>query len=469
MAQQAESVAIPKRLPLVIQPDNRDESTDKDAKLVNAYVEKSELTGEYTIFKRPGLAQTGSTLSGNGYGVYNWLGDIYAIFGATMYKNGVALVGALDTTGGVYRFSSCLGATPKLQFGNGIAAYNYDAGSGIVAIAGANFPSPSVKGWVYLDGTTYVMDADATIRGCDDLNDPSAWTDVLNTLTAQIEPDGGVYLAKQLVYAIALKEWSSEVFYDAANATGSPLGPVQGAKINHGCANQDSVQEIDGALLWVTTNRAAAPQIAMLDNLKFSIVSTKAIDRLLGEADFSDVYSFGIKYEGHRYYGITIVDSNVTLVYDIAERMWAQWTDTNGDYFPISATTFNSDLGIILQHKSNGKLYLMDYSYFTDDGSVITTDIYTPNFDGGVRRRKQLTMMEFVGDQTTGSVLQVRINDSDYELTKWSNFRRVDMAAKKPILSNCGTFMRRAWHIRHQCTTAMRLKAIELQIDIGTL
>jgi len=49
---QAETVAVPKRLPLVIQPVNRSESTLKDARLVHAYVEREEKSGEYWVFKR---------------------------------------------------------------------------------------------------------------------------------------------------------------------------------------------------------------------------------------------------------------------------------------------------------------------------------------------------------------------------------------------------------------------------------
>ena len=78
---QAESVAIPKRLPLVLEPENRDESTDKDAKLVNGYMERSRDGKEYWIYKRPGLKQIGDAHVGAGLGVYNWQGTIYAIFG----------------------------------------------------------------------------------------------------------------------------------------------------------------------------------------------------------------------------------------------------------------------------------------------------------------------------------------------------------------------------------------------------
>lgn len=473
---QAETVALPKRLPLVLEPANRGESTDKDARLVNAYVESNAKTGEFWIYKRPGMQQNGSTLVGIGRGVYNWQGNIYSIFGATLYKNSVS-IGTVDTTNGVYRFSASLGATPRLQLGNGVVAYNWD-GTTLTAISGANFPgntyaSTGVKGWAYLDGTTYVLDNLAYIHGSDTvpgLNNPTLWTDVLNLLGAQIEPDNGIFLAKQLVYVLALKEWSTEVFYDAQNPPGSlPLGPVQGAKLNYGCVNGDSVQEIDGVLLWLATNRSAASQIILVEGLKATVVSTKAIERLLGEADFSEIASFAFRYDGHRFYALTIKNENLTLVYDLTDKMWSQWTDSAGNYFKLIASTYEQGGGNLFQHETNGKLYHLDAHHTSDDGELITVDLYTPNFDGGVRRRKQLTMMEFVGDQTSGSILQVRVNDADFELAQWSNFRYVDMSVAKPVLSNCGTFVRRAVHIRHKCDTKLRIQAIELQLDIGTL
>lgn len=522
---QAESVSLPKRLPLVLEPENRDESTDKDAKLVNGYVEKSKHEGEYWLFKRPGLLQYGTTKAGVGLGVYNWLGDIYSIFGVTLYKNDTS-IGTVGATGGMYRFASSLGATPRLQLGNGQTAYNWDgttltqittlatvtagdfitgvdytiltvgttdftligasantigivftatgpgAGTG-TATTTSNFPLTFCKGWAYLDGTTYVMDEEAYIHGSDTaigMNRPDLWVDLTNSIGAQIEPDRGVFLAKQLVYVLALKEWSTEIFYDAQNPVGaSPLGPVQGAKINYGCVSGDSVQEIDGTLLWLATNRASASQVIAVDNLKASVVSTKAVERLLGEADFTNIASFGIKYEGHRFYVLTLKDENLTLVYDMTDKMWSQWTDVNGDWFKLVAGTYQSGTGRILQHHNNGKLYLMDSAYTSDDGETITVDLYTPNFDGGTRRRKQMTMEEFVGDQTPGSILQVRVNDNDYDADAWSSFRLVDMSVKRPLLTNCGTFVKRATHIRHQSNTRMRLQGVEMQLDLGTL
>ena len=470
MAQQAESVAVPKRFPLIVEPENRALSTDKDARLINAFTEKQGQ--DHFIYKRPGLAEYRIGQGpATGLGVTNWLGDIYAVFGATVYKNGSALVGAVNTAGGVYQFSQTKGATPYLLLGNGAATYYIDGAGTITQIPPAtdNFPATTVKGIGYLDGTTYVMDTSAIIYGDAVLNDPTDWSDVLNRIEAQIEPDAGVALSKQLVYIIALKQWSTEVFYDAQNATDSPLGPVQGAKVNYGCASADSVQDIDSVLYWASTNRDASTQVLTLDNLKSSIVSTPAVDRLLNDADFSDVASFSFKYNGHKFYVLTLRNNNLTLVYDATEKMFAQWTDDEGNYFPYVDATFLGSTMRVLQHESNGKLYLLDYNYFTDAGATIPVDIYTPTFDGGVRRRKQLNQLTIIADQTEGSWLEIRCNDADYSPGAWTMPRRVDLSVVKPQLPNCGTFQKRAYNLRHTANTSFRVAGLEMQLDLGTL
>jgi len=75
--------------------------------------------------------------------------------------------------------------------------------------------------------------------------------------------------------------------------------------------------------------------------------------------------------------------------------------------------------------------------------------------------------MEFVGDQEVGSVLHVRCSDDDYKT--WSNFRSVKLSDKHPRLINCGTFVRRAYHLRHWSDTPLRLQAVDVQYDLGTL
>jgi hypothetical protein len=463
--QQASGLEIPKRLPLVVEPANRDSSTAKDARLVNCYAELDQKTGEYWVYKRAGLSRQSQPPGGAaaGAGTYNWNGDVYSVFGTAIYKNGSSL-GTVDGTGGVYRFSQSQGSPARMVLGNGVKAYTYD-GTTFAAISDSNFPSAFLKGWAYLDETTYVMSLPAAINGSG-LNDPTTW-DPLNVITAQIEPDRGVALASQLVYVVAHKQWTTEIFYDAANPTGSPLATAQGSKVNYGSISADSCQNVDGILIWLSNTRSASVQCVMMEGMKAEVVSTKAIDRLLKGLDYSVVYSWILKEEGHKFYVVTIKNANLTLAFDLVEKMWWQLTDATGNYLPIVSSTFDSNLNHIVQHESNGRLYYISRTYTNDDGLIPPVDIYTPNFDGGTRRKKTMNMLEVFGDQQPGSILQVRMSDDDYK--HWTNFRRIYLDSKHPFITGCGTFRRRAHHFRHQCNTPMRIQAVGMQLDIGTL
>ncbi len=475
---QLKSMDIPPRIPLLIEPENRYASDNVDARLVNGYMETVG-PQKYKIYKRPGLG--GQVIVNNnaaGMGLFHWNGNVYSIFGGILYKNGAQVATGLDTTGGVYQFSSIMGATPKMVMNNGAQGYAYDDTAGLSAnlhSLSPSYPQYTVKGWAYLDGAQYVLQhffgtsiTPAVIWGSaiNSVTNSGDW-DPLDFITAQVEPDSGVCMAKQLVYVVALKEWSTEFFFDAGNATGSPLQSIPGSKSAFGCASQDSVQSIEDVLFWLSTNRSASKQIVMMERLAPRVVSTKAIERLLNDINTSLIYSWQIKLNGHSFYVITFVNSNLTLAYDMKENMWSQWTDTNGNYLPICASTYDSSGHRVLQHATNGSLYYMDSVYLDDSGTVITVSIYTPGFDAGTNRRKQLNFLEIIGDQQPGSYLTVQVSDDDYQT--WSSPRRVDMSQKRMFLTNCGTFVRRAFLIQHAQNTVFRIEALEPQFDIGTL
>lgn len=467
---QMESMILPPRLPLVVVTGNRSSTFDKDARLINCYLETNE-QGEIWIRKRPGLVEAQTTVVAAGRGAYLWQGDTYTIFDGTLFRNSVSVSSGLDQAGGVYHFNSILGATPKLVFGNGKKTYAYTVAGGITAdlhTIDEDFPAETVKGIVYLNGATYVMQKGGQIWGSvvNSVDQPGDWS-ALNFIAAQIEPDDGVFLAKQLVYVIALGHWSTEVFYDAGAPEGSPLGNVQGSKISYGCKSADSVQEIDDRLFWISSTRSAGIQVSMLDQLNHQVISTKPIDRILQSSDLSTVYSLRLKISGHSFYILTLKDVNITLAYDISEGMWYQWSDANGNYFPYVAYTYTSDGKHVFQHEGSGKTFYVDAEVYTDAGSKIIADIYTPLFDANTTRRKHLNIMKFVGDQERGSVLFVRCSDDDYRT--WSNFRQVSLSTSSPMLVNCGTFTRRAYHLRHWSNTPLRLQAIDVQYDLGTL
>ncbi len=470
---QFESMVVPPRLPLVVLTASRDDTFTRDSGLVNCYIERT-VQNEIFIIKRGGLLLANQTAAfGNlGRGVYRWRGDVYSIFAGTLYRNNVVVATGLNELGGVYRFESILGATPKLVINNGKKTYAYTVGGGLTSaldVIDVDFPSLTVKGPVYLNGTLFVMNTSAEIwnSAVNDITNVTSWG-ALNFIASQAEPDAGVALAKQLVYVVAFNEWSTEFFYYAGTPSGSPLGVSQGSKVTHGCLNADSVQSSDDQLFWLSTSKEASkPQVSMLDQGTHSIISTPAIERLLNGCTTSNVYSMHLKLDGHSFYVLTFPIDNLTIVYDIKEQLWHRWTDAYGRYFPYVSSTSDSSGNIILQHEENGSIYYFNSSYYTDDDEAMAVDIYTPIFDANTVRRKILNSLTLVGDQTVGSVVQVRHSDNDY--LSWSNFRTLNMGTRCPTLGKCGTFKRRAYHLKHRSATPMRLQYADVEYDLGTL
>jgi hypothetical protein len=322
----------------------------------------------------------------------------------------------------------------------------------------------------------YVMDSVGTIWGSA-LGDATTWP-VLNFIKAQIEPDGGVYLAKQQSFVVAFKQWTTEFFYDAGNATGSPLSPYPGAKLDVGCAWADSVQTVENSILFIGVSRIVTPGVYLIQNLQLTKVSTADVDRLLAIYTYSNsIRSWQAMANGHVFYGITIPNLNAALVYDLQTQQWAEWSFPGAISYSFVSSSFvsgaystsqNVPAYTALQTASQGILAALSPTTYTDtiSGQPIVCDIYTDTFDGGTRYKKMLARTELIADQYQGSSVQVRVSDDDYKT--WSNFRALDLSKKRAFLTGCGTFRKRAWHLRHTANTPLRLEALELEMILGT-
>jgi hypothetical protein len=516
---QAQTVALPKRWPLVNNINSRNQEFTKDARLINAYAEKDRTTGEYQVEKRPGFAAT-PVIAGvaRGQGIFTqpfisysgsapWTEGLYQ----TVVVNGnQAYYIATDNTGvshapvllGTADINlSAVGSPQKAQFlglpalggynatilfgggqpfstsrPNGPDAYYVESGvGGAPGFFGAlipgtdNFPDNTVPGFVSLNGYTYVMDVTGVIWQTATQNQIAFWSSTAY-VGAQSESDLAVQLAKQLVYVVAIKQWSTQFFYDASNTTGSSLSPVPGAIFNFGCVSSDTFADLDGILFWATQSKAGTYEIVQVENLQYKVISTPAVERQLDLGGNATWYSVAYQHAGHRFYVLTNVTNNVTMVYDIGEQLWYLWTDYQGNYYPVIARCSSPDGDEWHQLGSNGNVYEMDgdYVYPNDYGNLVPVDIYTPNFDAGTDRGKHLNMMYFNADQAPGSVLFARCSDDDYQT--WTNFRKVDLSKRMPrSLDNCGSFVRRAYHFRHLANAPLRIRSVGLQLDLCTL
>ena len=211
-----------------------------------------------------------------------------------------------------------------------VEAYTVTGGAW-TKVSSANYPATTVRGAVYLNGHLYVMEPDATIWASADGNFTTwAGTDFI---VAELEADGGVAIAKQNEYVIAFGQFTTEAFYDAGNATGSPLSPVSNAVMLIGCVHANSVAQLESSLIWVAQQKAEGSTfnkgrfvVVMKGYGSYERISTPDVERVLDADAFSEVYAAVLTISGHVFYVISMLDTDITLVYDFRSQLWYEWT-----------------------------------------------------------------------------------------------------------------------------------------------
>jgi len=480
------------RLPLGSPLDSRFGAVNTDSRVINGYLEK-DASGQLQLVKRPGMTQYNGSLSppvGSAAvgqflafsgGLFSYVLSFYFQSGSpstiSIISGGGSPVATINTTSlRSYPVVAAQYLDDKVAInvgGQSVTGFTVSTNATTTnAITGIT--SILVPGIVVLDGTTYVMDQTATIWGSGIGNVTFSG----NFSQAISEAGGGVFLAKQGNYVVAMKTLSTEFFYDAANPTGNPISPARGMEFKWGCMDARTVQDVDDTLFWMAQSRQGTVFVAMMKNFKATRISPPWVDRLLEEGNILNfaynLYSFSFKHSGHSFYGITVDIPGTptgsflyqTLVYDITENQWYLWANGAGTRFPfVYSISIPTGLDVFQNIDNNTVLVYADDTNGTDLGTVFTCEAYTPNVDLDTRRRKILSRMDFICDQQP-AFLQIRHSEDDFKT--YSAFRSVDMNQKRPTLVDCGSFRRRTWNIRHTAPYPMRLQAVELELEIGS-
>lgn len=254
-------------------------------------------------------------------------------------------------------------------------------------IVDTDYPAVTVPGVVFLDGYFFVMTPDGEIHNSA-LEDPTSWS-ALDFITAEMEPDAGVALAKHLNYIVAFGESTTEFFFDAANATGSPLQRVENAFMFYGCASGHSVVHMNNTLVWMSQTLQQGRQIAVMNGFAPQIISTPFVERILAADSLATVYSFNTKVNGHDFYVLTLKTSNITLAYDFVTRTWFQWTSMRAQAAKsVTSVTLGTDgvtaTAVITSHGyADGDLITFagaDQAYYNGDFNITYIDANTVTY-----------------------------------------------------------------------------------------
>jgi hypothetical protein len=289
----------------------------------------------------------------------------------------------------------------------------------ITASGGRN----TVPGIAYINGYFVVMDVNGVIYNSA-IDNPTSWG-ALDYTSADNEPGDGKCLAKSLNYIVAFKEWSTEFFYDAKNATGSPLSPVDNGFTLIGCATGYSVANLDGALVWVAQARQRGRSVYTMLGTQQTRVSTPDIERILNADDLATVYAYGLKVDGHPFYVLTLVTSNITLVYDPSSQHWYQWTSlTIQEPKSVTSITLVGTTATVVTSTAHG---LVDGDPVKISGAVQTG--YNGIWQIQYVDTTTFTIQVAAGLTTpaTGTILAYPYTETYYKFTKYADCAGVDL------------------------------------------
>ena len=379
------------------------------------------------------------------------------------YNGNLYTVTTAGTTGTIPPTST----TYNSPFTDGTAQLVY---AGVAASATANLNSfpvlyPIVPGACYFDTYVFIMTSDGTIWNSQP-NNPTSWY-ALDFITAQDEPNAGVALAKHFNYLVAFGQWSTEFFYDAGLATGSPLLPNPTMRLEFGCANGNSVVEMEQTVVWVGVGQNTGRMVLMLDGTRPVQVSDASVERILNASLLQNVRAYSLKISGHYFYVLNLIDDNMTLVLDVKSKQWSIWTS----YLNGSETILDGSYYASWNNKSytldnyDGKVYNINESAYLDDAGPIQFRIRTNLIDATSTKRKFISRLEVVGDKV-GTTLNIRHTDDDYNT--WSEYRTVNLKADRSILYQNGSFRRRAYEFFNTDNVPLRLQTCEMDIEPGS-
>ena len=299
------------------------------------------------------------------------------------------------------------------------------------------------------------------------LDDPALWT-AGDFISAEMYPDKIVALSKNNNYLYAIGSNSTEYFYDAANATGSPLARHTSAVQQFGTSAVASVVQTEKEVVFIGETGDGGHTVWTIDGFKEKEIGIPAIkSALLAEgSNLKNVFAFALRVAGQKLYCICLTSR--TMVYSFNTEMWSEWS-TNGSTFIGNCATDGVDGSAHVLGATDGDVYLMNENIFMDDEYPISCTITSAKLDFDTINRKFMYRLTLVGDVPDDTLVDtaVSISWSDNDYKTWSTPRTLKFTGDLPAIFQLGQFRRRAFKITYALPHLFRLETMEVYINKG--
>lgn len=390
-------------------PGPGDDSTD-DAKMVNGMVYVTD-EGHRVVRPRPALAAPDtSTVNYGGYGgsfgpmpqgIKSWRVDdatasgsyngLYVVMDDVLFWDvfgggrgfNLGALGSYDWTR-VYFSTFYVGGAVNLVIYKPSGLQQYSGGTGgsdylftkveaeatnpvnqstLLSTGPYQASKERVHGIVNLNGYLFIMTTDKEIYNCDS-DDITTWSSS-NFVSSERFNDDGMYLARHKDHIVSINSESIEFFYDAANATNSPLSRRNDLYHSFGTRFPNTVVEQGDTIVLVgKPSDSSVNGVYTLKNFQLSKISTPAQDRDIEKtknaygayAQTSDFASI-VSTPAGTFYVLTLarpqetgqrsaLEPFKTWVYHFELDKWYQWTAEHDHTVAGAITSTNNIEGV---------------------------------------------------------------------------------------------------------------------------
>ena len=482
------------QVPLIKELNSRSINTNKDDDFVNCFPElvMNRLTKDdhFHLIKRSGSTQfIASTDSGGVRGMYYWKdqSEIYVSILNKMYVYNAdtgalitTLAAIFGTTTGKVGFTEFLYDTgvTKLVVTDGTTLSTIDTAHTVVPNVDADMPV-HVPEPLFLDGYIFVLKVNTADVYNSDLNDPLAWT-AGNFITAEMFADRASHIAKINNYMLIFGAKSIEYFWDAGITPGSPMQrndtPVKLNGIYGGMA------QFGNRIYFVGNQSESEPDVFMLEDFKITNVGNGAIRRHLASLTgtwATELQAGVISIDGHNFYVLDTGTATYALILDVGNapymmsmdvNLWFRLIYQNGTRFNISNVL---NIGTAGNYKSiftldtGQAIYKFDPSLYQDNGTNFTASVVTEHLDFDTYNQKTMSQLIVWADRPPGTApILVQWTDDDYQT--YNTGLSVDLNQEYAQIQRLGRFRRRAFKLTYTNNQPMRLKLLEVDVNIGS-
>jgi hypothetical protein len=394
--------------------------------------------------------------------------------------------------------------TKTLVLVDGVEGFVFTTNAAGTKITDGDFPTPHVPYPVFVDGYLFLAKANTGDIYNSNLNNPALWT-AGDFISSELYPDDIKALVKINNYILAIGTQGSEYFYDAGNATGTPLARQEGASLPFGTILPYSLASNKNTVVLIANNNDGTATLKAIEDFKHKDISPPWLFPYLSEVftntgtSPSGLRGYFIRHKGDLCYVFKLpgVSGFGCFVYSFDTNFWTEYKgygdDENFTVDCTSSPTTNVLTTYVAGLYSNSAIYFgtlgpsglssvyttsavyagTDYYHISGPTATtynIKTQLRTANLDFGTLNLKFMNRLGVGIESFAPPLVQnLSVSTCDDDTTVFTTARTLQatQSVGYPFVTQLGSFRQRRIKIDYDGARSMRYKFIELDLNKG--